>query len=130
MSTILPDCMMPDGGEACKGYQQVCKHVEQLQAKLHCMCGSPVEGHGMGDGHSPVSMYDYALERAHARIAELEAALRAVRVVDIGTAVFIGVRAGDYSCASAKINPEDREIFFEWKAKRDALFPDEATRSK
>lgn len=26
-----------------------------------CMCGSPVSGHGIGDGHSPVSMADHAL---------------------------------------------------------------------
>lgn len=26
-----------------------------------CMCGSPVSGHGIGDGHSPVSMSDHAL---------------------------------------------------------------------
>lgn len=25
-----------------------------------CMCGSPVSGHGIGDGHSPVSMSDHA----------------------------------------------------------------------
>lgn len=24
-----------------------------------CMCGSPVEGHGMGDGHSPVDALQY-----------------------------------------------------------------------
>lgn len=24
-----------------------------------CMCGSPCDTHGMGDGHSPVSMHDY-----------------------------------------------------------------------
>lgn len=26
-----------------------------------CMCGGPVSGHGIGDGHSPVSMSDHAL---------------------------------------------------------------------
>lgn len=26
-----------------------------------CMCGSPVNDHGIGDGHSPVSMADHAL---------------------------------------------------------------------
>lgn len=26
-----------------------------------CMCGNPVSGHGIGDGHSPVSMADHAL---------------------------------------------------------------------
>lgn len=24
-----------------------------------CMCGSDVNSHGWGDGHAPVSMYDY-----------------------------------------------------------------------
>lgn len=26
-----------------------------------CMCGSPVSDHGIGDGHSPVSMADHAV---------------------------------------------------------------------
>jgi hypothetical protein len=82
MAAVLPDCMMPDGAEPCEGFQQLGKQVEQLHAKLHCMCGSPVDGHGMGDGHSPVSMYDYVLdqtqsenERLQARVAKLHEAL-------------------------------------------------------
>jgi hypothetical protein len=30
----------------------------------YCMCGSPVSGHGMGDGHSPVDAFDYHAARA------------------------------------------------------------------
>lgn len=48
--------------------------VNQLQAKLHCMCGSPVAGHGMGDGHSPVSMYDYTLEQTESENEHLRSA--------------------------------------------------------
>lgn len=47
------------------------KREDQLNARLHCMCGSPVDQHGMGGGHSPVSMYDYALERTEAENARL-----------------------------------------------------------
>ena len=36
---------------------------EQLHARLTCMCGSWVDQHGLGDGHSPVSMYDHALDK-------------------------------------------------------------------
>lgn len=92
---LLPDCMMPDGAEPCKGYQQIQKHVEHLQAKLTCMCGSPVAEHGMGGGHSPVSMYDYALEKAEECAAELEAVLREVNAaVDLShCAVWPRVRA-------------------------------------
>jgi hypothetical protein len=34
--------------------------MDTANALLHCECGSRVDGHGMGDGHSPVSMYHYA----------------------------------------------------------------------
>ncbi len=44
------------------------KEIEELKAKLEtanalvtCCCGSPVDSHGMGDGHSPVDMYHYRL---------------------------------------------------------------------
>lgn len=37
-----------------------------------CMCGSPVNGHGIGDGHSPVSMGDYA---RHTIVEEITKAL-------------------------------------------------------
>lgn len=26
-----------------------------------CMCGSPCDTHGFGDGHAPVSMHSYAI---------------------------------------------------------------------
>jgi len=38
--------------------------IEQHHAKSICCCGNYVTEHGLGDGHSPVSMYDYALEQA------------------------------------------------------------------
>lgn len=28
-------------------------------AEGHCLCGSPVDGHGIGDGHSPVDAGEY-----------------------------------------------------------------------
>ena len=56
------------------------KLIEQLQAKLHCCCGGPVD-HAW-DGHNPVSMYDHALDLAVARINELEAALKLQEAAD------------------------------------------------
>jgi hypothetical protein len=40
------------------------EQIEQLEAKLTCMCGDYVNHHSMGSGHSPVSMHDYSLSRA------------------------------------------------------------------
>lgn len=44
------------------------EEIDRLQEELEtyraldtCMCGSPMEGHTWGDGHAPVSMYDYHL---------------------------------------------------------------------
>jgi hypothetical protein len=49
--------------------------VQQLHYKMTCMCGSYVYDHGIGDGHSPVPMYDYALDQAEARVTAAERAL-------------------------------------------------------
>jgi hypothetical protein len=49
-------------------------------AKVTCMCGSYIDDHGMGDGHSPVSMYDHALVRAEERAEAAEKALGEARV--------------------------------------------------
>lgn len=38
------------------------KHIKELQAKMTCMCGDPVD-HSPWSGHSPVSMFDYAVEQ-------------------------------------------------------------------
>jgi hypothetical protein len=48
------------------------KHVTQLQAKLHCMCGSEMN-HSAWEGHSAISMYDYALDDATTRAEKAEA---------------------------------------------------------
>lgn len=61
------------------------EQIEQLQAKLTCMCGDHADHSSMGAGHSPVSMYDHALDRAEeenvqlkARVAGLERRLEEV----------------------------------------------------
>jgi TolA-binding protein len=48
-----------------------------------CMCGSRMSEHGIGSGHSPVSMHDYRLDQAEARekvlqqrVEELEEAIQ------------------------------------------------------
>lgn len=45
---------------------------EVAYAKVTCMCGSYVNEHGMGDGHSAVSQYDHALTQAEERGREAE----------------------------------------------------------
>lgn len=42
-----------------------------------CMCGSPVSGHGMGDGHSPVSQGDHAVSMLVEEIDQALATLKA-----------------------------------------------------
>lgn len=46
--------------------QKLNSKLDTANALVTCCCGSPVDMHGMGDGHSPVDMYHYA----HARITE------------------------------------------------------------
>lgn len=49
------------------------KHIEQLQAKLTCMCGDYVDHHSMGSGHSPISMYDYSQQNLEDENKQLKA---------------------------------------------------------
>lgn len=42
--------------------EQQARHIQQLQAKMTCMCGSEIN-HSAWEGHSPVSMFDYAVEQ-------------------------------------------------------------------
>jgi hypothetical protein len=48
------------------------KEIEQFQAKLTCMCGDYTDHSSMGAGHSPVSMYDHALDRAEEENKQLK----------------------------------------------------------
>jgi len=68
-----------------KAVEPVAKMLEQMEAKMTCMCGDYVNHHSMGSGHSPVSMYDHALSEtemrlseAKVRIAQLESRLEQV----------------------------------------------------
>lgn len=38
----------------------------------YCCCGDRIDSHGLGSGHSPVSMYDYAYSRAIERAEAAE----------------------------------------------------------
>ena len=49
--------------------------VQQCHAKATCCCGDYVKGHDAGHGHTPVSMYDYALDNAEADNARLVKAI-------------------------------------------------------
>lgn len=54
--------------------------VEQLHAKNTCMCGGDIDKHGYDDGHSPVSMYDYALDNAEKNLRRLQSNLETAHV--------------------------------------------------
>lgn len=41
-------------------------HIEELQAKMTCMCGETMD-HSPWIGHSPVSMFDHAVEQEVSR---------------------------------------------------------------
>lgn len=65
---------------------ELVNRIEKLQSELdtanalvHCVCGTRVDGHGIGDGHSPVSSYHHAHDQATARIAELEEENKALK---------------------------------------------------
>jgi BMFP domain-containing protein YqiC len=78
---------LPSSARCLRAYRiaRQVKRLEQLEAKLTCMCGDYVDHHSMGSGHSPVSMYDYSLSRAEeenellkARVTQLERRLEEV----------------------------------------------------
>lgn len=50
--------------------------LDTANALVTCCCGSPVDSHGYGDGHSPVDQYHYAHMRLTERVEKLEAALK------------------------------------------------------
>lgn len=50
--------------------EQLQKLVQQLYDKMTCMCGSYMD-HSAWEGHTPVSMYDYALDQANEEIRVL-----------------------------------------------------------
>jgi hypothetical protein len=43
-----------------------------------CMCGSRMDSHDIGSGHSPVSMYDYEMQSLSAELAKAREALEGV----------------------------------------------------
>lgn len=80
------------------------QHVEQLHAKLTCMCGSDVD-HSGWDGHTPVPMYDYALDQSHATIAALQAQLASARE--------LLQEARDHIGSMPTVGPDGRLRFFD-----------------
>ena len=75
--------------EARREIEALQSEVEQCHAKSTCCCGSYVNEHGIGDGHSPVSMYDYALSNAEAALAALrEQAERDAKVIALAQSIF------------------------------------------
>ncbi len=66
--------------------------VEQCHAKSTCCCGAYMKQHTGYDGHSPVAMYDYALDKAETRAKDAEECL-ATFGVQMGA-----IRKGKDSC--------------------------------
>lgn len=62
------------------------REIEICHARETCCCGDYVKQHSAYDNHSPVSMYDHALDRAEQRIRELEGQIDAIRAIAIGKA--------------------------------------------
>lgn len=68
----------PDGGDVSLAEQvlrmrQALEREEKWREQFDCcMCGSRMGDHGIGSGHSPVSMYDYHQDQLAARTAAVE----------------------------------------------------------
>jgi hypothetical protein len=55
------------------------KLVTHYEVRLTCVCGSWVDQHGIENGHTSVSMYDYALDNLREQLQAAESALSAKR---------------------------------------------------
>lgn len=84
---IVPSKDMIDSSELaelprCGLCDELRAELEQCHAKSTCCCGDYVKDHGMGSGHSPVSMYDHALDNANNEIKRLREALHKIADMD------------------------------------------------
>lgn len=71
---IAPDAGLLDLAEA---VMRRLKHAEDWREQFDCcMCGSRMDAHDIGAGHSPVSMYDYHLWQLQVQRDEMLAALK------------------------------------------------------
>ncbi len=133
--SCLPDCMSPDGADPCAGYHAAHAQIEQLYAKLTCCCGSYVADHGMGDGHSPVSMYDHALDQANAEIEQLKRQVEGLETLrpvwafghsdaSMTAQAASGALAGLWRLLGAKNQTEAVQALRDLPARRCKHFPD------
>ncbi len=53
--------------------------LERLNELDHCMCGGRMDGHDIGSGHSPVSMYEYHQDQLIEEVERLREQLQEVR---------------------------------------------------
>lgn len=64
------------------GLRAIVARAEAAEAKLAehdcCMCGSRMEDHDIGSGHSPVSMYDYHQDQLVKEVERLKAKLKEI----------------------------------------------------
>lgn len=49
-----------------------CTGDDQCPWEDVCMCGSPCAGHGLSDGHSPVSMHSYCSRPDNVNLLECD----------------------------------------------------------
>lgn len=55
------------------------QEVQQYHDRETCMCGDYIKDHGAGSEHTPVSMYDYALDNARIRIKQADTMAKAAK---------------------------------------------------
>jgi dsDNA-binding SOS-regulon protein len=64
-----------------------------------CMCGSRMDSHDIGSGHSPVSMYDYEMQSLSAELAKAREALAGI----LRNHETIGAGASIFQCTTAEV---------------------------
>jgi hypothetical protein len=92
--------------EAADEIERLSEHINQLQAKLHCMCGSAID-HSPWDGHQPVSMFDHAVEQ------EVERRMQALVTRDVAPHNYVpsAMHMGDCNvCGNLRDHPIHRQV--------------------
>lgn len=74
--------VLSDRQEAAEALKRMVAHIEELQAKVTCMCGDSADHDSWAAGHSPVSMFDHAVEQEVMRRAGLLATAAGAVIAD------------------------------------------------
>jgi 4-hydroxy-L-threonine phosphate dehydrogenase PdxA len=96
---------LEEAKKAADEIERLSEHINQLQAKLHCMCGSAID-HSPWDGHQPVSMFDHAVEQ------EVERRMQALVTREIAPHNYVpsAMHMGDCNvCGNLRDHPIHKE---------------------